>query len=509
MKAEWLANVDGQEYGPYTWQQMLQMAAEGRVPADLPVKRVQDKKWYKAAQVPGLLAPAKTASAAATPVASAKKKDDSSHFKRARPLQATASAAPPAVQPPPPPGHAAEPPRMAAGHSAGGDGFPVIIAAAPRKSASHAAMGEPADHVPRRKSLLVVGIASGIAAVVLLGGGAIAWIAWTRDSTTINPAKVAAAKQPITEATNLGPAEPAAESSAESHEVETKDESSPTKAELTAQEKTVRSIARWNSLAVSHSATISNATIRVTRVWRADAPADDQAKTPEKKFVCVEVAIANKSRSPLKYRGWNSYGENGAILADESKKVLPLVPVAKTPGMSRLAAGSVPGNSSITEVLVFEAPVSEEEVLHLVLPYGVFYANVKPSPYRALELTPDIFGADLAAAQAPARANETEENLRDAIAGASADNGNPPAAPGSDAARTAPGEPKSAEKGKDKPPSLRDIINNDPTPPAKADDPPAAKGGKDTKEKGKPPEPAKKPENPFEPKDAEKPPAAK
>ena len=90
MKAEWLANVDGQEYGPFTWQQMLQMAAEGRVPAELPVKRVQDKKWYKAAQVPGLLAPAKTASAAATPAASAKKKDDSSHLKRAKPLQATA-----------------------------------------------------------------------------------------------------------------------------------------------------------------------------------------------------------------------------------------------------------------------------------------------------------------------------------------------------------------------------------------------------------------------------------
>ncbi|HUE71818.1 MAG TPA: hypothetical protein VMP01_13110, partial [Pirellulaceae bacterium] len=267
----------------------------------------------------------------------------------------------------------------------------------------------------------------------------------------------------------------------------------PTQAELAAQEKTVKSISSWHSVAGVKSFGVSNASLQVARVWRLD-PDDDEKKTVGP-FVCVEVTIRNKSRSPLVYKGWNSFGDNGAILADENDQVLPLVPVEKTPDLTRLTRTSVPGGGSVTELLVFAAPASEEEVLHLVLPYSVFYSNVRP-PHRALELTPDMMGVDLAVGSQPTGPEPAEA-------------AEPPDAAEADSAPAASADkPKAKEPSQPK--SLRDMINSEPGPPARPDDMPDEKNGKGNKNKkpkgkeAKEDEPAKPKdsENPFEPKGA-------
>jgi hypothetical protein len=519
VKAEWLANVDGQEYGPYTWQQMLQMAAEGRVPSDLPVRRVSDKRWFKAAQVPGLVTPAAPPAAAGSSVApppapSAAKRGDS-QLKRARPLTAAGgvAAAPPASPPP----RTAESPRTAS--TSHGAAVPVIVTE-PRPKTASSAVAADQPQVPRRgKSLLLAGIAVGVTAVVLLGAATIVWMVWLRGNGANQQVPVAAAapesnpNQPIEAGPPAGSARVVATAG---KPAEKTSDGGPTKDELAAQAKLVQSISNWKSLAGFESITLSSAKIQVTRVWQTDAAGDDQDQDSARKYVCVEVAIGNTSRSPLKYRGWNSYGPNGAILADESKQVLPLVPVAKTPDIKRVTTTSVPGNGRVTDVLVFAAPASDDEVLHLVLPYGVFYSNVRP-PYRAIELTPDMMNVDLAAARAGTRVpgGEGEDIVRSPPAGPTPSRDDEPPAPANGTApATAPSESKGVPKGKDgKTPSIKDLIDNDPGTPARPDDPPKGKDdpGKPTpKTDGKKPESPKKPENPFEPKpadDSPKPPA--
>lgn len=517
MKAEWLANVDGQEYGPYTWNQMLQMAAEGRVPADLPVRRAHDKRWFKASQVPGLVTPAPptpaardaVASSSARPASGVKKGD--SHLKRAKPLVAAAASHP--VAPPPTPPPVSEPPAASIASEPPG-GWPLIVTDGARKTP----LAERADEgsLPKRRksNAILVGVLAAVSAVILFLGGTVVWIVWLKKTGSVPQDQVAVAAVSKTSTTEKQESSAAQEAAVNGVALNSEKEEKgagdgPTKGELAAQAKTVRSISKWNSLAVSPGATISNANVRVTRVWRTDA-AGDKKSDSGRNYVCVEVAIRNQSRSPLKYRGWNSFGEHGAILADEGMKVLPLVPVAKTPDLSRLTGGSVPGNGSVTEVLVFEAPAGEDEVLHLVLPYAVFYSNVKP-PYRAIELTPDVMGVDLAAsAPTSDRANRTEETLRDAIAGPTPAGAAPPATATEPAKPGASGEAKSAAKGKDgKPPSLKEMIDKDPGTPARPDDPPADKDAKtkDKPAKGETKDPPpkktespKKPENPFEPK---------
>ena len=58
MNPEWLCYVNGQEFGPYTWPQLVQMAASGNVVPQTYVRRNFDSQWYLAEQVPGLFAPA-------------------------------------------------------------------------------------------------------------------------------------------------------------------------------------------------------------------------------------------------------------------------------------------------------------------------------------------------------------------------------------------------------------------------------------------------------------------
>lgn len=66
MNPEWLCYVNGQEYGPYTWPQLVQMAQSGNVVPQTHVRRNFDSQWYLAEQVPGLFS-APAVSAAQSP----------------------------------------------------------------------------------------------------------------------------------------------------------------------------------------------------------------------------------------------------------------------------------------------------------------------------------------------------------------------------------------------------------------------------------------------------------
>src|SRR5262245_5540331 len=88
-----MANVGGEEYGPFTWDQMLQMAAEGRVTPELPVRKASESQWSTAAAIPGLLGGSKPANGKPAAATAAGK----SAVKKAKPL-----ARPPSVRPAPP-----------------------------------------------------------------------------------------------------------------------------------------------------------------------------------------------------------------------------------------------------------------------------------------------------------------------------------------------------------------------------------------------------------------------
>ncbi|HUE74720.1 MAG TPA: DUF4339 domain-containing protein, partial [Pirellulaceae bacterium] len=269
MKAEWFAKVNDQEYGPYTWQQMLQMAAEGRVPADLPVKRTSDKKWFTARQVPGLVTPTPTAAKAAVPTPSRPAKDDS-QLRRAKPLAPSAAADAVPIPPAPPP--SPPPPPRAAVQTASNSPWPVIVSDVPKTklAATKSSKQEGEDEQPRKRSpLVIVGILASVAAVVLVAGGIGAWAVWYRPRPT---AIDQVAKTPAPEA-NVGGGDSLAlvKTAATSADDDAAPSSAgPTQAELAAQEKTVKSISSWHSVAGVKSFGVSNASLQVARVWRLD-----------------------------------------------------------------------------------------------------------------------------------------------------------------------------------------------------------------------------------------------
>ena len=373
-------------------------------------------------------------------------------------------------------------------------GFPVIVtegAAARGATPRNGASGEVAPPPRRRNSRLRMAGMAATALAAMLVVVAVIMNVWMRGFKT-DVAAVAATAELQPSVTQISSPARREVARAALPEAERESAAGPTEAELAAQAETVASISDWQSVAGLKSFGVANASLQIVRVWRTSeggAAADAKDSSAAGDFFCVEVAIRNQSKSPLKYRGWNSYGALGAILADEEGNVLPLVPLEETSQIKRMSAGNVPGNSTATEVLVFQAPASEGAVLHLVLPYGVFYSNVRP-PHRAIELTPDLLGMELAGPPATAKRDEA-------------------ASGGQAASGTA--TPKGIGKQDGLPPSIKEIVDSDPgfpvppaEPPSVSDESPAS--GDKT---GDP----KKPENPFEPRPAEPPtteaPAAK
>jgi hypothetical protein len=66
---EWFYNLNGKAFGPLSPEQLKQLADAGQIQPQTEVRRSQDSRWFKAEQVPGLIAAAKGSA-----VASAKKR---------------------------------------------------------------------------------------------------------------------------------------------------------------------------------------------------------------------------------------------------------------------------------------------------------------------------------------------------------------------------------------------------------------------------------------------------
>ena len=89
MATEWYLQTDGQEYGPYTGNQLKQYAGDGRVLPTTLVKQGSAGSWLPASRVRGLFATAPSAAPAATPA--------SPRVPPARPTPAVARPTPPAA----------------------------------------------------------------------------------------------------------------------------------------------------------------------------------------------------------------------------------------------------------------------------------------------------------------------------------------------------------------------------------------------------------------------------
>lgn len=527
-----MANVSGQEYGPYAWDQMLQMAAEGRVPADLPVRRVSDSQWTPAAQVPGLLSKSTTASPAPGPSPSPPKaappRTQAPTLKKAKP--------PVPPSPAPPSAGVAVPSGIPVGAPVGvpvgttarfapapasGTGAPAFnfsttpaFGTATVKPAKKVESDDDDDVPVRKKSspLLLVGILGGSCALVAAVGLIIVAVVWsgkqpgdenavaaTQTSAAVpseeaDPAGVTVEEEanPGTAVTKSAPEKNAGEPKKSG---EKKGDAKSERGKTVAQQATIKGVSKWADVATIKGIGVGNAKVAISRIWLS---ADDKGARaqgtsveapPAAKYLFVELIITNKAGSPLKYRGWNLTAEGGgAVLAQADDRFLSLVPATQTPGVPRLTSASIPGAGSITETLVFEAPQGEFDDLKLALPHVAFYPTNKGKA-MGLVITPDVLANEGGQPTIPAQPG-TEAVAETPIGGEPAATGTP--AEGETPAvepppmKPVPGKAPAAEPPPKKPSLLEEIDKF-------AEEEEKRTGKKMDQGQGKPAEPAKAP----------------
>jgi hypothetical protein len=59
LKDHWYCQVESEQFGPFSWDQMRAMAAEGRLVPESQVRRENDQRWFAAGTIPGLLSAVK------------------------------------------------------------------------------------------------------------------------------------------------------------------------------------------------------------------------------------------------------------------------------------------------------------------------------------------------------------------------------------------------------------------------------------------------------------------
>lgn len=374
MADTWFCRVDGQQYGPYTWEQMRAMAAEGRLIADSLVRREADKQWFRAARVPALLPPSAIPVAAAAVAA----KPDSPpklntapapsppqpKLKKAKRLE---PQSPPPVAPPP---------------------------ADPQPGTAIKKQGRP---------LLVAGMLGGTCALVAaVAIGLIVW-SYSRSKKNGSAQPVADAAQAVSpEIAVLAPAAEANPVEVESNPVSAPAAKAPAQAAATASQaaaaKIVASLSKWTDVSKLRRLGIDNLNMKIASVWlaadeagtRVEPAVGTEATAAAKgKFVFVEVQISNESAVAKKYKSWNA-GVEAAILADNANQPLPLIPVSATPGVTRLEIVEILPNQTVTDVLVFAAPQTPIETLRLALAKTALAEHVKLPSHFALEIPLEV-----------------------------------------------------------------------------------------------------------------------
>ena len=551
-----MAQVGGEEYGPFTWDQMLQMSAEGRVTPELPIRKASDSQWSTAADIPGLLGGPKSAAPAPKPApkpaarpaapSAASTPAGKSTVKKAKPLARPPSGrpVPPVVTTPQnipagipvgaPVGTPAAAPPVAASSALGAFNFDLGAAPGgkPRSVKKSALDDDDEDDVVTKKTSrapLILGVLGGVTVLVAVIVGLTIYITMFRGGK--EEQLVATNASDETKAAKVKPGERNPGQVAPEGEAETsakranKNDAKDAKVDDAALQTALKSIRDWKNAATLKTIVIGNAKISIGRIWlggdaggkeagRATEPPAEAAEvakdgapaaaaTPAEggsdKFVCVEVIIANKAGAPLKYKGWNIAKSKVPFMADDQDRILKLVPASQTPGVARLTKADVPGGGAISEILVFQAPAEGFEKLRLVLPQNVFYDNTK-NPYTGIEFTPDVLenGGGPPAAVPPASIAGGEAN-DPLVSGRRVSSD--PALPESPA-EIKP-EPKTAAKAEPPPPkkpSLIDEINKSFEGEDKGKKMDEGKGAESEKK----PEPAKKTEPTKKPEPAKK-----
>jgi hypothetical protein len=409
VKNQWYCDVDGQQYGPFTWEQMRAMADEGRLVAGSRVRREGDGQWFVAGQIPGLLkkkppaaGPTKASPPASRPAAggsSAKlgarpNKSGSSSSIHVTPASRPAAAGAgqsklrraraTAASPPPVSG---TPPASQTAVRAAGPALPVVSVAA-HPVAQAPASGDAIQYAKSGPSILMIaGIVAGVLLLVGVAGvGLLAWGFMQAKRTAEGQIQATLAEAAAELEADLASAEgnpPSATPTATAAAAATtlasaaanRVDASPALAGR------FKAQARWLDVTQIRGVVLGKVRLRVARTWLAS----DAAGTPvvptlqgaaaehaaaiatEAKYVFVELHIDNEAPVPRKYTSWNTGGPRSVALADQTNAILDVVPPSTTPTITRLADVTLPPGQSVSDMLVFSAPAGAIETLHLLL----------------------------------------------------------------------------------------------------------------------------------------------
>jgi hypothetical protein len=425
VKNQWYCGVEGQQYGPYTWEQMRAMADEGRLVAESYVRREVDQQWLTASQVPGLLkkkskpAAAASSTQVALPDRRAKASGGSS-------VAAPPAAAPPVVAPAASNGsgsaiaakvrtvQAATPStgNIPVGSAVVGPVAPaapivsVSVQAAPAPARAKWKTEEEVEPEPKKNNtLLLVGVLGGVVVFIALAG--VGLVVWKRghDRAREQAEAKAAAEQaaadlaaalpaatgesnPLT-AAEINPETPAV--SAAPPAVTAVDTAPPAPANVSktsaapsdpAAAKLISKLSGWIDVTRSGGIKLLEVRLSVDSAWLAAdetgtriEPTD--AKPGDAKYVFVTLKLTNTAKGPRPYTSWNATAGTTVVLADSSGQTLDLVPPSATPGASRQGKVDLAPGQVLTDTLVFEAPPASVEKLRLALAKNAIAGNAK------------------------------------------------------------------------------------------------------------------------------------
>jgi hypothetical protein len=427
VKEPWYCGVDGEQYGPYTWEQMLAMGAEGRLVPETFVRRESDRQWYSAAQIPGLLGrKAPVAAAASSSLSSAGATPGTVRTSAPVSTVPVGTAVPPATATTQLPAIVAAPPKTALHSSTPSPPVSVPTAADPTAETES----------PPKSPWLLVGILAGAALLVLVVGGGIgAALWWQREEIPVAESQVETERElasddeanPAGEQTTADDRATATESVA----IRPVHSQALSSRDLAAAKKSIAQQARWTDAQRFGRYRAGKVDLLLVGIWLAaddagtwvepvlpDRASSVAGTADEAKYVFVELRLFNSGTVPQKFASWNEAGPMDVVLAHEDGTILPLVPAAQTPNARRLAETRILPGEAIHDLVVFEAPPAPFEKLKLVLAKSALADSLKG--HLALEVpveylfrrpgrssAPPAVSAPITARQMPADPGET------------------------------------------------------------------------------------------------------
>ncbi len=405
MATQWYCKIGDRQYGPLLLEQLERMAQQGQLTPTSQVRRSDSGQWVAAAQVDGI---------------AFDKPSDSRGLPQAQPLAAgesTSGSSPPprtnskrrrATPPQPKPPAAPPPPRAATSVAPATPPGPTPVYDNTPPAAAEPAHSAAAVYHERRSR----GSTSTLW-LILGGGGLVAVIAAIVVAFALMNQDNGAGDESDTNlasAKGTGGVDDGAEQLAENEGAESS--SHLAVAQLVASidhwraprstvriKKPIQVELRLVSFWIGDDASYSEPTVAApARIGAADDPVlnpgalglptdsntfeseaptqGDSAKNvelPSGKYVLVRVELTNTSEEEaLKYVSWNREHDNPAVLIDSANRVCRLIAANELSAEARLEDVQIAPQSSVVDVLVFETPQDDFDLLRLVLPYAAF-----------------------------------------------------------------------------------------------------------------------------------------